>query len=106
MSAATLPIHDTDGVPPGIDLSLQGQVKTITFKGQFYATPDVPYSEFSRQVEIIFASAEVYIALDLTSGNFYVVDREKELSLDCRMKAMLTDPVEHRNIKGMASFKP
>ncbi len=82
---------DIDGIAPGVDMELQGKTKLLTFTGKFFAMPDVPYMRFSRMVHIIFASKEVYVAQDTQYKNLYVVDREKNLSLGCRMTATLTD---------------
>lgn len=92
MSTNTVPlVKDSDGIPPGLDLELNGKVGFITFSGHFYAQPDVKEQTFKRPVQIFFASKEVYVALDLEHHNIYVVDREKMLSLGCRMKAEFQD---------------
>lgn len=82
-------IRDTDGVPPGLDLELMGQDKTIVFSGFFYAEPEIPFQQFGRDVTIIFASKEVYVAFDKQTHNLYVVDRATSVSLGCRMKTTL-----------------
>lgn len=82
-------LRDSDGIPPGLDLELTGQDKTIKFYGKFYAAPKLPYVEIFRKVKILFASPEVFVAFDLEEHNLYVVDRVKNLSLGCRMSVEL-----------------
>jgi hypothetical protein len=86
---APVAIQDSDGIPPGLDLELTGQEKTIMFFGQFYAAPHLPFVQLFRKVKILFAAKEAYVAFDLENHNLYVVDREKNLSLGCRMQAEL-----------------
>jgi len=90
-ATATVTARDTDGIAPGVDTSLQGQFKTITFSGHFFARPEIPTMKFSRLVHIVFASKEVYVAYDLQLKNLYVVDRASGISLGCKMNAVLTD---------------
>lgn len=78
---------DSDGIPPGLDLELTGKAGYVRFSGHFYATPEVPFTQFSRAVQIIFASKEVFVAYDLQRHNLYAVDRLTNISLGCRMKA-------------------
>jgi hypothetical protein len=90
-TAAEAVVQDSDGIPPGVDLTLWGQKKTIKFYGHFYATPEIPFSEIYRKVQIIFASKEIYVAMDLQHKNLYVVDRSSGVSLGCRMNTELLD---------------
>ena len=82
---------DIDGTPPGVDLEMQGKFKMINFSGHFYVMPNVPEMKFARLVHIVFASKEIIVAQDYHFKNLYVVDREKNLSLGCRMTATFTD---------------
>ena len=84
---ASLPMIDPDGIAPGVDRELDGKYGMLWFEGVFYAKPDLGHIKFPRLVAITFASKEVFVALDLVMGNQYVVDREKALSLGCRMQA-------------------
>lgn len=104
MTQTKAPIHDTDGIPPGLDTELTGQQKTIKFSGQFYAAPHLPYVELLRKVQILFASKEVYVAFDLENHNLYVVDREKNLSLGCRMNTELL-PFDYQPIQFMMPLR-
>ena len=83
----TINTIDRDGVPPGLDLTLNGKRGYVKFSGFFFAQPDVPYQEFKRPVLIIFASKGIFVALDLVRRNIYVVDRETNISLGCQMTA-------------------
>jgi hypothetical protein len=95
MAGTALPLrlrNDSDGIPPGVDMELQGKIKVLTFSGHFYAQPSVSYQRFSRMVSILFASKEIYVAEDIALGNLYVVDRKSNISLGCRMTATLGIP--------------
>lgn len=88
MATQSLPVHaDVDGIAPGVDLDLLGKTGYIEFSGHFFAEPEIPTQTFKRPVNIVFASPEVYVAYDPYFKNLYVVDREKNLSLGCRMTA-------------------
>ena len=67
------------GSGPGIDPKLNDKLGQIHFSGS-----DV---SFSRLVHVIFASKEVYVAIDALEYNIYVVDRAKKLSLGCLLTA-------------------
>jgi hypothetical protein len=86
--------RDTDGVPPSLDLQLTGKVGKIIFAGKFYAMPQAGEMVFSRKVLIIWASKEIYVAQDIENKNLYVVDREKFLSLGCRMRAYFSERIK------------
>lgn len=92
-SKTTVIKPDVDGIAPGIEPELMFKFGVVTFSGHFFAQPEVPHQEFDRPVQIIFASKEILVCLDMSVGNIYVIDREKELSLGCRMKAKFTENV-------------
>lgn len=74
-------------IPPGLDTKLYGTRGYVTFKGHFYAQPHIPYQTFSRYVQIVMATKEILVAYDLELKTIYVIDREKNLSLGCKMWA-------------------
>lgn len=80
---------DSDGIPPGLEVEWINKKKIIRFTGIFYAQPELGSIVLRRPVQIIFASKEIFVAIDLELGNLYVVDRAKRLSLGCRMTADL-----------------
>lgn len=80
-------LRDSDGIPPGLDLETYGRKGYVVFSGVFFAQPDRGVVTFARYCEIIFASNEILVAFDPKLRNVYVIDREKRLSLGCRMTA-------------------
>lgn len=85
-------ISDSDGIPPGLDLTLADTVKIIKFTGKFYAKPHLGNVEIHRPVHVYWASKDIFVAQDLQLGNTYVVDRNQNLSLGCLMTAVLLEP--------------
>ena len=79
--------QDSDGIPPGLDLTLVGKHGTLVFTGVFFAAKHLGPIELRRPVQIIWASEGIFVAFDQKHRNIYVVDREKNFSIACQMNA-------------------
>jgi len=84
-------VVDSDGIPPGMNPNETGYIGMkgwIEFSGPFYAMNGLDVT-FARQVVIITILRKVIVAQDTVNMNIYVIDRDKEISLGCQMKANL-----------------
>lgn len=77
------------GSGPGIDRELNDKLGQILFSGKL-RDGECTVS-YSRLVHVVFASKEVFVAIDAIFYNIYVVDRAKNLSLGYRMKAVFEE---------------
>ena len=80
--------RDSDGIPPGLDLSMVNREGMMVFTGVFFACRSRGPIEIRRPVTIIWASKEIFVAFDKQHQNLYVIDRVKNYSIACQMNAI------------------